>query len=89
MSLLGFLFVIYLISKTIIFGIDVPGYASVMVAIMFLSGIQLVCLGLIGEYLGRLYIEAKARPLYVVSNIFEGAALVEAQDLSQIGEATE
>lgn len=88
-SLLGFLFAIYLISKTLILGIDVPGYASVMVAIMFLGGIQLVCLGLIGEYLGRLYIEAKARPLYVVSNIFDRSALVGTQAFGHVGEAAE
>ncbi len=88
-SLLGFLYAIYLIVRTLILGVDVPGYASVMVAIMFLSGIQLVCLGLIGEYLGRLYIEAKARPLYVVSNIFEQSDLADARDLRDIGDAAE
>jgi glycosyltransferase involved in cell wall biosynthesis len=86
-SLIGFLFAIYLICKTLILGTDVPGYASVMVAIMFLGGIQLVCLGLIGEYLGRLYIEAKARPLYVISNIFDQSSLVETRSLRHIEEA--
>ena len=88
-SLIGFLFAIYLICKTLILGTDVPGYASVMVAIMFLGGIQLVCLGLIGEYLGRLYIEAKARPLYVISNIFDHSALVETRSLRHIDETAE
>ncbi len=88
-SLLGFLYAIYLILKTSILGVDVPGYASVMVAIMCLGGIQLLCLGLIGEYLGRLYIEAKGRPLYVISNIFEQSNLVNAADLSNIVDAAE
>lgn len=88
-SLVGFLYAIYLILKTSILGVDVPGYASVMVAIMCLGGIQLLCLGLIGEYLGRLYIEAKARPLYIISNIIEQSNLANAPELSNIVDAAE
>jgi glycosyltransferase involved in cell wall biosynthesis len=55
----------YLVLRTIIRGIDVPGYASVFVAVMFLGGLQLVGIGVIGEYLGRTYIESKGRPIYV------------------------
>ena len=72
-SLLGFSYAAYLVLRTLLFGIDVPGYASVMVVMMVLGGVQLVCLGLIGEYLGRLYIEAKARPLYIIADVFEDA----------------
>jgi glycosyltransferase involved in cell wall biosynthesis len=57
---------IYLIARTIVRGVDVPGYASLMVMILFLGGLQLLSLGIIGEYLGRVYDEVKARPLYVV-----------------------
>ncbi len=60
----------YLILRTLIFGIDVPGYASLMVAVLFLGGIQLVTLGVIGEYLGRIYHEVKGRPLYFVRDIY-------------------
>ncbi len=60
----------YLILRTLIFGIDVPGYASLMVAVLFLGGIQLVTLGVIGEYLGRIYQEVKGRPLYFVRDIY-------------------
>ncbi len=60
----------YLILRTLIFGIDVPGYASLMVAVLFFGGIQLVTLGVIGEYLGRIYQEVKGRPLYFVRDIY-------------------
>jgi glycosyltransferase involved in cell wall biosynthesis len=55
----------YLVLRTLIRGIDVPGYASVFVAVMFLGGLQLVGIGVIGEYLGRTYIESKGRPTYI------------------------
>ena len=71
-SILGFIYAAFLIMRTIIYGVDVPGYASIMVVTMFLGGMQLICLGLIGEYLGRLYIEAKGRPLYIIADIYEG-----------------
>lgn len=60
------LYAIYLIVRTIVFGIDVPGYASIMVSVLFLGGIQLLTLGIIGEYIGRVYEEVKGRPLYLV-----------------------
>jgi glycosyltransferase involved in cell wall biosynthesis len=65
-SLLSFLYATFLIIRTLIFGIDLPGYASLMVVILFLGGIQLITLGIIGEYLGRVYDEVKGRPLYLV-----------------------
>lgn len=56
----------WLVVRTIVYGIDVPGYASLMAMVLFLGGVQLLSLGVIGEYLGRVYDEVKARPLYVV-----------------------
>ena len=47
-------------------GVDVPGYASIMATVLCLGGIQLICLGIMGEYLGRIYRETKHRPLYVI-----------------------
>ncbi len=55
-----------IVVKTLIFGIDVPGYASIFAAVVFLGGIQLISLGVLGEYIGRIYIETKQRPLYVI-----------------------
>jgi glycosyltransferase involved in cell wall biosynthesis len=72
-SFLGALFALvalaygaWLVVRTLAHGVDVPGYASLMVIVLFLGGVQLLSLGVIGEYLGRVYDEVKARPLYVV-----------------------
>jgi polyisoprenyl-phosphate glycosyltransferase len=68
LSLLAFLYATYLIISTLIVGITLPGYASLMVVVLFLGGIQLIGLGIIGEYLGRIYEEAKQRPLYIIQD---------------------
>lgn len=52
--------------RTLVWGIDVPGYASLLIAILFFGSLQLISLGVLGEYIGRIYIESKQRPLYVV-----------------------
>ena len=70
-SVIGFIYMIYIIIKTIVTGVDVPGYASLMVVILFLGGIQLIFLGIIGEYLGRTFNESKHRPLYFIERYNE------------------
>ncbi len=70
-SLVSFLFASFITLKVIVYGIDVPGYASLMVAVTFLGGLQLIGIGVIGEYLGRTYIELKRRPVFIVRHIYE------------------
>lgn len=66
LSLLAFIYGTYTVVKTLLYGVDVPGYASLLTVVLFLGGIQLISLGVIGEYLGRVYLETKQRPLYIV-----------------------
>lgn len=70
-SLIGFIYMLIIIIKTITLGVDVPGYASTMVVILFIGGIQLIFLGIIGEYLGRAFYETKHRPIYFVDEYNE------------------
>jgi len=56
----------WMVLRTLLFGIDLPGYASLMTAVLFLGGIQLIGMGVLGEYLGRIFEEVKQRPLYLV-----------------------
>lgn len=65
-SALSFVYLVFLIIRVLISGIDVPGYASLMVVVLFLGGLQMLTLGIFGEYLGRLFDEVKGRPLYIV-----------------------
>ena len=69
-SLSSFIYGSYIIISTFIYGIDQPGYASLMTVILFLGGIQLVSLGVIGEYIARIYKETKQRPLYVINESY-------------------
>jgi len=59
-------YAIFIIIRTLTSGIEVPGYASMMVAVLFLGGLQLLSLGVLGEYVGRILTETKGRPLYVI-----------------------
>ena len=70
---LSILFAGFIIIKVALYGADVPGYASLIVAVTFLSGLQLVGIGILGEYLGRTYIESKRRPVYLVRRLYTAA----------------
>ena len=65
-ALIAFSYGLLLSASVLLFGRDMPGYASLMTVILFLGGVQLIGLGILGEYLGRLYGEAKGRPVYLI-----------------------
>ena len=65
-ALIAFGFGVYVIGKTLLFGDPVRGYPTLIVVVLFLGGLQLMALGIIGEYLARMFIEVKQRPLYLV-----------------------
>lgn len=69
-ALLAFAYAVGLVLMTLAQGVDVPGYASVTVLVLFFGGINLLSLGVLGEYLGRTYTEVKGRPLYIVAQAF-------------------
>lgn len=68
---LSLLYGTYLILRTLFWGVDVVGYASIITAVLFLGGIQLVGIGVIGEYVGRIYMESKHRPVYIVRKVHQ------------------
>jgi len=61
----------WMVIRTLLFGIDLPGYASLMTAVLFLGGIQLIGMGVLGEYLGRIFEEVKNRPLFIISETWK------------------
>lgn len=65
-SFISFIYGSLIIVKTIFLGIDMPGYASTMTTILFLGGVQLIGIGVLGEYIGRIYMESKRRPTYII-----------------------
>lgn len=70
-ALLSFGYASLIVLRTLIYGVDLPGYASVFTAVLFMGGVQLLGIGILGEYIGRAYIEAKQRPLYIVRALHE------------------
>lgn len=76
-ALAAFAYGMFIIAKTLLWGDEVAGYPSLMTVILFLGGLQLMALGVIGEYLGRLYMEAKQRPLYLIDTALKPAARVQ------------
>jgi hypothetical protein len=69
-SLIAFVYGNIILFKTLVFGRDLPGYASIMTSMLFLGGIQLIGIGVMGEYIGRIFLEAKRRPVYIVEEIY-------------------
>ncbi|MEY2335293.1 glycosyltransferase family 2 protein [Acidithiobacillus ferrianus] len=79
-SLLAFLYAIWLVARTLVYGNPVKGYPSIMVTLLFLGGVQLMALGVIGEYLGRIYEESKQRPVYLIRQVWESGQTPEGDD---------
>ncbi len=65
-SLISLIYAIYIITVTLLFGADLPGFPTLVVAIMFLGGIQLLSIGILGEYIARIFTEVKQRPKYIL-----------------------
>ena len=82
-ALLAFAYAAFLMVHTLLTGIDSPGYASIMVAVLMLGGLNLMSLGIIGEYLGRVAQEVRNRPLYVVAEESEPSAAPAVRPLSE------
>ncbi|MBP0622283.1 glycosyltransferase family 2 protein [Cupriavidus consociatus] len=61
----------FIVGRTLVLGVDVPGYASLLSVLLFLGGIQLIGLGVVGEYVGRIYDEAKGRPIYLIRRRYQ------------------
>ncbi len=71
-SIAAFIYLLFLVFRTIFFGTDLAGYPSMMAVILFLGGVQLLSLGIIGEYVGRIFNETKQRPLYLIEEYHNG-----------------
>ena len=69
-ALVSLSYAAFIILLTLVEGVDVPGYASLLVAVLFLGSLQLISIGILGEYVGRAYLEIKRRPKYVVRKIY-------------------
>ena len=70
-ALAAFFYGSFIAVRTVVFGVDVPGYASLLVSILFIGSLQLISIGVLGEYIGRIYIESKQRPTYIVRKVYQ------------------
>lgn len=79
-SLFSLLYATFIIFRILFLGRDVPGYASLLVSVLFLGGIQLIGIGVIGEYIGRIYDETKQRPIYIIRKVWAEPGCAETRD---------
>jgi len=70
-SLLSIIYLLVVLVQKLVFGIDVAGYATIVTLILLLGGIQLCCIGIIGEYIARTYIQTKNRPIYIAKDVIK------------------
>ena len=69
MSILSLCYMVFVFARAMLYGDPVAGYPTIMTVLLFLGGVQLISLGIIGEYLGRVFNESKKRPLYLIDEI--------------------
>ena len=69
-ALITVIYALFIVVRTLIYGVDLPGYASLFVAVLFLGSIQLIGIGVLGEYIGRTYMESKRRPTYLIRKTY-------------------
>ena len=68
----AFIYIIYVVVRTLMYGTDLAGYPSMMAVILFLGGVQLLSLGIIGEYVGRIFLNVNQKPQYLVKEVVNG-----------------
>lgn len=71
-AFMSIVYSLYIVMRTITQGVELPGYASLLVSILFIGSVQLIGIGMLGEYIGRIYLESKQRPLYVIRKVHQG-----------------
>lgn len=83
----AFVYMLYIVLRTFIYGVDVPGYASLAAMLLFFSGMNMIGVGILGEYLGRVFSEVKQRPRYVVRDLigFDSGSAVCPEPVSAVG----
>lgn len=65
-SMIALVYALFFVTYTLLYGVDFPGFPSIIVSVMFLGGIQLLSIGILGEYIGRIFTEVKQRPKYII-----------------------
>ncbi|NSX56910.1 glycosyltransferase family 2 protein [Sulfitobacter sp. 1151] len=71
LAIASFIYAVYVLIRTVLFGIDTPGYASTLIIILFFGGLNMLSVGILGEYVGRIYREVRDRPLYIIQQTYE------------------
>lgn len=85
-ALVAFGYALYFVFKTLVLGESVPGFPTLIVVVLMLGGLQLLAIGVLGEYLGRLSLESKRRPLYLVEEFSPASSVAASQSLPSAGQ---
>ena len=73
-AMLAFLYGLFIIARVVVTGRDMPGYASLITVLLFSTGVQMISLGMLGEYVSRVFLEAKQRPIYLLEGVYARGA---------------